>query len=182
MPTVVTPTRSTPDEGARPEKCNCPWRLKYGKKYHARMLRLETDADPWQYLLDDGVSKAFSDAAEFVAYHSWSDPAKMMLVRQSCEFMARKLRHAALWLEAQDAQDELAAEPILPSPEETGGLSITETRDRLYPHELSLEAHAGRIQALEDALQGGAFLVGAALGGTMTRQYFEEVATRAAQA
>jgi hypothetical protein len=179
MPTVVNPTRSKPDEGARPEKCNCPWRLKYGKKYHARMLLLETDADGWQYLLDDGVSKAFSDAAEFVAYHSWSDPAKMMLVRQSFEYMAKKLRHAALWL---DAQDELAAEPIVPSSEETGGVSITETRDRLCPHELSLEAHAGRIQALEDALQGGAFLIGAALGGTMTRQYFEEVATRAAQA
>jgi hypothetical protein len=27
MPTVANPTRSTPDEGARPQKCDCRWRL-----------------------------------------------------------------------------------------------------------------------------------------------------------
>jgi len=185
----TNPTRSAPETGARPEKCKCPWRQKHGKKVHARLLGLETDVDSWHYMLDDGVSSAFSDGAAFIAAHSWSDQAKMREVRRSLEYMAAKLRDAELY--RNPPKDEVVEQPdnltesverfVKRQQKEHAGLSITETRDRDYPHELSLEAHAERLQAIEDALAAASFLIQVPLGGQMTREYFQEVAGRPVQ-
>jgi len=136
----------------------------YGKKYHARMLRLETEVDPWEQLLADGVSGAFAEAAEFVAEHNWNDPTRMAQVRSSLEDMAKKLHDAHSY---RYPKEETPAE-------------TTEATSRFFPSELTHENHAERLDVLEDMLMAFGRLIETPYG-PQTREHFQEVTAEAAQ-
>jgi len=146
------------------------------------MLGLETDIGALIDVVSDGSASAFEQAAAFIGEHDWADQGKMRQVRKDLEYMAGKLHEAEVYRNPPKDEVVVPMKSVestdTPRPDDHGGLSITETRDRDYPHELSLEAHAERLQTIEDSLMGAAFLMSP--HGPMSRQYFEEVAARTA--